>query len=86
MERNTQATSEFTVSDVNLSAGDMLSKPMNVSVKIRYRSPYAPAMIEPSPPGEIRVRFENSVPGVCPGQAAVFYSGETVVGGGIIES
>ncbi len=78
------ATGEFTVSDPNLIAAGRLSKPLNVTVKIRYRSPYAAAVIEPSGPGKILVRFEQSVAGVCPGQAAVFYDGDVVVGGGII--
>jgi tRNA-specific 2-thiouridylase len=33
----------------------------------------------------VQVTFKEPVPGVCPGQAAVFYDGDTVLGGGIIE-
>jgi tRNA-specific 2-thiouridylase len=58
---------------------------MNVTVKIRYRSPFVTAKIEPVGAGRILVVFDNAVTGVCPGQAAVFYDGDIVVGGGIIE-
>ncbi len=58
---------------------------MKVTVKIRYRSAFAPAVIEPSGPERIRGAFEKPVRGVCPGQAAVFYDGDVVVGGGTIE-
>jgi tRNA-specific 2-thiouridylase len=75
----------MTVSDLNFIAVDKLHAPMNVTVKIRYRSPFVPAAVAPAASGRIRVQFEHPVPSVCPGQAAVFYDGDTVVGGGIIE-
>jgi tRNA-specific 2-thiouridylase len=75
----------MTVSDLNFIAVDKLHAPMNVTVKIRYRAPFVPAAVAPAASGRIRVQFEHPVPGVCPGQAAVFYDGDTVVGGGIIE-
>jgi len=62
-----------------------LRDPLSVTVKIRYRSPFVPAMIRPSGSGSMRVEFLQPVTGVCPGQAAVFYAGDTVVGGGIID-
>ncbi len=77
-------TRELTVSDSNLITIDRLSEPLPVTVKIRYRSPFVPATIEPAY-DIIRVRFDRPVPGVCPGQAAVFYDGDTVVGGGVIQ-
>ncbi len=76
---------ELVVTEPNLITVNELLESMCVTVKIRYRSPFAPAVIETSIPGEIRVRFEHPVMGVCPGQAAVFYNDDTVVGGGIIE-
>jgi tRNA-specific 2-thiouridylase len=65
---------------------DTLTTRMNVTVKIRYRSPFITAVIQPAGTERIRILFDHPVPGVCPGQAAVFYDGETVVGGGIIET
>jgi len=78
-------TSEMIVSDPNFIAVDELRVPMNVTVKIRYRSPYVPAVIDPLGAGKVRAVFDKPVPGVCPGQAAVFYDGDVVVGGGTIE-
>jgi tRNA-uridine 2-sulfurtransferase len=78
-------TAEMSVSDVNFISIDRLQAPMKVTAKIRYRSPFAPAVIEPVASDRVRVAFGNPVAGVCPGQAAVFYDGDVVVGGGIIE-
>jgi tRNA-specific 2-thiouridylase len=78
-------TDGMTVSNLNFISGDELRSPMKVSVKIRYRSPFVPAVIEPLTVGMVRVVFKNEVRGVCPGQAAVFYDGDNVVGGGVIE-
>jgi tRNA-specific 2-thiouridylase len=53
-------------------------------VQIRYRHAPAPATVV-SLPGELaEVRFDRPERAVAPGQAAVFYDGATVLGGGII--
>ncbi len=74
------------VSNQNFITSDSLSHSKKVSVKIRYRSPFIPAMIESVREKNVCVTFEQPVKGVCPGQAAVFYDGDVVVGGGIIEA
>jgi tRNA-uridine 2-sulfurtransferase len=53
-------------------------------VRIRYRHPGAAARVEPAPDGSARVWFDAPVTAVAPGQAAVFYAGERVLGGGWI--
>jgi tRNA-uridine 2-sulfurtransferase len=73
------------VTNVNFILVDELQTARDVTVKIRYRSPFVPAHIGPLPSGAVRVFFEQPVKGVCPGQAAVFYEGDTVIGGGIID-
>jgi len=55
------------------------------SVKIRYRHPVIPARIVPQDGGRAEVWFRQSYPAVTPGQAAVFYDGDQVLGGGWIE-
>jgi tRNA-specific 2-thiouridylase len=75
---------EMVVSNPNFVAVDGLHAPMAVRVKIRYRSAFVPAMIEPLADGKVRVVFGHPVPGVCPGQAAVFYDNDVIVGGGTI--
>jgi tRNA-uridine 2-sulfurtransferase len=62
-----------------------LAAPRRVEAKIRYRSPLSPALIEPVGPDQVRVRFDRPVSGVSPGQACVFYEGDTVLGGGVIK-
>ncbi len=79
-------TREVTVSNMNFILFDSLSVRKKVTVKIRYRSPFVPATIEPSGRNAVRVVFEKPVKGACPGQAAVFYEGDAVVGGGTIEA
>ncbi len=79
-------TKEMTVSEPHFILFDELKAPMAVEVKIRYRSPFVTAVIEPLPRKAVRVAFDRPVAGVCPGQAAVFYDSDAVVGGGIIET
>ncbi len=79
-------TGEMVVSDVRMTSGRPLAGRVAVTVKIRYRSPFAPALIEPTGSGMVRVAFTMPVSGVCPGQAAVFYRHDAVLGGGIIAS
>jgi tRNA-specific 2-thiouridylase len=52
--------------------------------RIRYRHHEAPATIEPLGEGRCRVTFDEAQHGVTPGQAAVFYDGDEVLGGGWI--
>ena len=77
-------TSSMAVSDLNFICGEAPRSPMHVTVKIRYRSGFVPAVVEPMAVDRVRVTFERPATGVCPGQAAVFYDGDVVVGGGRI--
>ena len=69
---------------VNLISVDDLCEPMRVSVKIRHRHEPAPAMIERAGADEILVTFDQPQRAITPGQAAVFYDDDVVVGGGWI--
>ena len=57
-----------------------------VEVKIRYRHPSLPASLRMLDQVRAQVRFQNRGPAVTPGQACVFYRGDEVLGGGIIEA
>jgi tRNA-uridine 2-sulfurtransferase len=69
---------------INLISVDDLREPMRVSVKIRHRHEPASATIEKSGDDEIQVTFDQPQRAITPGQAAVFYDGDVVVGGGWI--
>ncbi|HKW17668.1 MAG TPA: tRNA 2-thiouridine(34) synthase MnmA [Terriglobales bacterium] len=68
----------------NLISLDDLPEPMRVSVKIRHRHEAAAAILEKTGANEILVTFDEPQRAITPGQAAVFYDGEVVVGGGWI--
>ena len=69
---------------VNLISVEDLQDPMRVTVKIRHRHEPAPAVIERTGADEILVTFDEPQRAITPGQAAVFYDGDIVVGGGWI--
>ena len=72
------------VGDVSFIAGRPPSSD-RVEVKVRYRGSPIPATLR-AVGDDWLVRFDQPQPGVAPGQAAVFYRGEEVLGGGVIAS
>ena len=78
-------TEEMIVGDLNMIMFDELTEPMEVEVKTRYSQTATKATITPIENGKIHAKFETPIRAVTPGQAAVFYDGEYVVGGGTIE-
>jgi tRNA-specific 2-thiouridylase len=75
---------EFTARDVNWIAFDTPTEPVRASVKVRYRHEPSPATIYPTASGRARVVFDSPQRAITPGQAACFYNGDEVVGGGWI--
>lgn len=69
---------------LNLISVEDVKEPARVAVKIRHRHEPAPAILEKSGDDELRVTFDEPQRAVTPGQAAVFYDGDVVVGGGWI--
>jgi len=70
---------------VNWSAGAAPDGELRARCRIRYRHREVPALITPLPDGRVQVAFDEPQRGVTPGQAAVFYEGDRVLGGGWIE-
>jgi tRNA-specific 2-thiouridylase len=75
----------FMVTGCAWSAIAGLGAPLSVTVKIRSASPPAGAAIEPIDNRMVRVSFRSPHSGITPGQSAVFYNGDIVLGGGIID-
>ena len=75
---------EMLVERVNLISVERLSAPMRVRAKTRYRHAAQPAVLYPAEGDRVRVVFDEPQRAITPGQAAVFYDGELVVGGGTI--
>ena len=75
---------EFLVGDCNFIAIEELTGPMKVTCKVRNRMQDEPAIIEPVSAGKVKVTFMKAQRAITSGQAAVFYDGNIVVGGGTI--
>lgn len=77
---------QLTAGDLNFIPFDRLEQPIEVTAKIRYNSKEVPATIYPVDDGaKVKVVFDRPQRAITPGQAVVFYQGDIVVGGGIIE-
>ena len=72
------------VDDLNWISVPSLEKEMRVKAKTRYRQSEQWATLYPEPDGRVKVVFDEAQRAVTVGQAAVFYDGDTVVGGGTI--
>jgi tRNA-specific 2-thiouridylase len=71
-------------SKVNYTSGATPEGPTEVTVKVRYKAHEAPAVLY-ADGDEALVCFEESQRALTPGQAVVFYQGDVLIGGGIIE-
>ena len=79
---------ELTAHGINLIAIDRISAPMRVLAKIRYQAAPSLAWAEQTDEGTLAVRFDNAQRAITAGQSVVLYdaeSGETVIGGGVID-
>ena len=75
---------EMYVTDINLLLFDEIKEKMKVNVKTRYSSKEETATIQMIDNNTMKVEFENPVARITPGQSAVFYLEDIVVGGGKI--
>jgi tRNA-uridine 2-sulfurtransferase len=83
-EQEHLSVAEFFLHGVNWLI-DAPAMPLITACRIRYRHHEVAATITPLPNGRARVTFAQAQRGVTPGQAAVFYDGERVIGGGWID-
>jgi tRNA-specific 2-thiouridylase len=75
---------EFKAAGVNWISGADPAEPIQANVRVRYRHTEAPATITSLGDRRARVVFEEPQRAITPGQAAVFYNGDEVLGGGWI--
>jgi len=75
---------EFEVDRVNWIELNRSNQAADVTVKIRYNHPGTAATLTPVESGCARIRLHEPQKAVTPGQAAVFYDGDIVLGGGWI--
>ncbi|SLM47588.1 tRNA-specific 2-thiouridylase MnmA [Nitrospira japonica] len=74
------------VDDLNLLDPRLFTGPIRAEVKIRHATPACLATIEPVDQTAVRIRFDQPLRAVSPGQSAVFYQEDAVLGGGIIRA
>ena len=75
------------VSDLNLFDSSLMTKETTeVQVKVRYATPTTAATLHPSSPTSLRIQFHEPQRALSPGQSAVFYQNDQVLGGGIIQA
>jgi tRNA-specific 2-thiouridylase len=75
----------FVVDDPNWIVSPKTASTFPAKVKIRYNHPGSEAELCLRGKGEVEVKFRSPQKAITPGQAAVFYDGETVLGGGWIK-
>ena len=84
--RQALGCTRFQVVQVNWVAGAPPEAPVEAYVRVRYKAQEVRGQVTALPGAEAEVTLSQPVPDVTPGQAAVFYSGEECLGGGIIRS
>jgi tRNA-uridine 2-sulfurtransferase len=75
---------DFTAMNCNWIPFDQLTEPVEVMTKIRYNHPGTPATVTPTGNGSVKVKLHTPQRAITPGQAAVFYQDDVVLGGGWI--
>ena len=77
---------EAEIVDFNWISGDVPHNGFSCKAKIRYRQQEQPAHVTPIGNSRVRITFEEPQRAITPGQAAVLYDGDIVLGGGTIQS
>ncbi len=75
---------EARVSGVRWTSIDPPDAPVEATVRVRHRGRETPASVTPLSGGEAGIAFREPVAAIAPGQAAVFYDGDVVLGGGTL--
>jgi len=74
------------VNDLNLLQAGLFQQPTDIQVKVRYATPATQATVTQLNPTTLEIHFQEPQRALSPGQSAVFYDGDKVLGGGIIRT
>ncbi len=85
-DRSAVHAPECTATQVNWVSITPPTAPIQAEVQIRYRTPAVPVTVIPEGDRAVRLVFDDPQFGITPGQAAVFYHGDVLLGGGIISA
>ncbi len=83
--RSALGRTSLTASGVNWISGNPPSGPLSVTAQIRSRHPAASARVEAVGGDRVALVFDEPQPAITPGQAAVWYDGDELLGGGWID-
>lgn len=72
-------------SQLNLISLKEIDEPLAIKAKIRYKHKEEKAILTPLDSGKILLEFEKPQRAIAPGQSVVFYDGDVVIGGGVID-
>jgi len=76
---------ELTAADLNWVSVEVPQQPIRVRTRIRYLHQEADSVVVPLEEHRVQVQFEEPQMAITPGQAAVFYGEDDVLGGGVIQ-
>lgn len=79
-------SNRLTATGINLTAVDEITAPMRLKAKVRYSHSEADCIVTMPTADSIEVVFDEPQRAITKGQSVVLYDGDTVVGGGIIDS
>jgi len=77
--------STLVAQEVNWISGVAPDKPFRAEIKVRYRSAPKWGLVIPHKDGLATVQLDKKLRDITPGQVAVFYDGEKIIGGGVID-
>jgi tRNA-specific 2-thiouridylase len=75
----------LTATKLSWVSGEAPKEPISITAKVRYKAPEVAAELHPSD-STAKVHFVEPQPAIAPGQSVVFYQGDAVLGGGIIDA
>ncbi|MBN1212428.1 MAG: tRNA 2-thiouridine(34) synthase MnmA, partial [candidate division Zixibacteria bacterium] len=84
-DNDTLFENKVAVEDVNWVGMAPANAPFEAQVKIRYKHEAAPALISPLTEKKVQIIFEDKQRAITPGQSAVFYDNDILLGGGVIK-